>query len=111
MFDALLPGLAASFAPINLAYITFGLLVGFAVGVLPGLNRSAAVAIAIPISFYLPPVTAISFLIGIARAARRAARSRPSSSTRQASHPRRPPVSTAIPWRGRARRERRSKWR
>lgn len=67
MFDALLPGLAASFAPINLAYITLGLLVGFAVGVLPGLNRSAAVAIAIPISFYLPPVTAISFLIGIAK--------------------------------------------
>jgi putative tricarboxylic transport membrane protein len=67
MLSGLIAGFGEALSPFNLAYIIAGLLIGFAVGVLPGLNRSTAVALAIPLTFYLPPVTGISFLIGIAK--------------------------------------------
>jgi len=43
-------------------------LLGYVIGVLPGLNRPAALAIAIPLSYYMTPLTAVAFLIGIAKA-------------------------------------------
>jgi putative tricarboxylic transport membrane protein len=67
MLTGLLGGFTEALAPLNLIYIALGLLLGFAVGVLPGLSRGTTVAITLPLTFYLPPVTAISFLIGIAK--------------------------------------------
>lgn len=67
MIDGFIAGLGLALAPQNLAYIALGLFIGFAVGILPGLSRSTAIAIAIPITFYLPPVTALAFLVGIAK--------------------------------------------
>jgi putative tricarboxylic transport membrane protein len=67
MLEGMIAGFALAATAQNILYIAFGLVIGFAVGVLPGLNRSAAVAIAIPMSFYLPPIVALSFLIGIAK--------------------------------------------
>ncbi|WP_238121075.1 MULTISPECIES: tripartite tricarboxylate transporter permease [unclassified Xanthobacter] len=67
MHDALL-GLTDALTPTTVAFIFMGVLLGYVIGVLPGLNRPAALAIAIPISYYLTPLTAVGFLIGIAKA-------------------------------------------
>jgi putative tricarboxylic transport membrane protein len=50
-----------------LAYITFGLFIGYIVGVLPGLSRATAIALLIPITYKLPPLAGISFLIGVSK--------------------------------------------
>lgn len=47
------------------AYVTFGVFVGYVVGAMPGLNRATAIALLIPFTYKLPPLVAISFLIGI----------------------------------------------
>lgn len=44
-----------------------GVLLGYIIGVIPGLNRSVAIAIAIPLTFYMSPFIAISFLIGLSK--------------------------------------------
>lgn len=46
-------------------YVSFGVFVGYVVGALPGLNRATAIALLIPFTYKLPPLVAISFLIGI----------------------------------------------
>ncbi|NVO15419.1 MAG: tripartite tricarboxylate transporter permease [Rhodoplanes sp.] len=67
MSDALL-GLGDALAPLTIGFVILGVLLGYVIGVLPGLNRPAALAIAIPISYYLTPLAAVAFLIGIAKA-------------------------------------------
>lgn len=44
-----------------------GVFTGYVVGVIPGLNRSVAIAVAIPLTFYMPALAAISFLIGLSK--------------------------------------------
>lgn len=51
--------------PITIAYILIGVLIGYIVGALPGMNRTTAIALAIPFTFSMPPAVALSFLIGI----------------------------------------------
>lgn len=51
----------------NLFFIAFGVFIGYIVGAIPGMGKVIAVAVAIPITFYMNPVTAIAFLIGIAK--------------------------------------------
>ena len=53
------------FTPITLAYIVIGVLIGYVVGALPGMNRTTAIALAIPFTFSMPAAVALSFLIGI----------------------------------------------
>ncbi|RAI44555.1 tripartite tricarboxylate transporter permease [Rhodoplanes roseus] len=67
MHDVLL-GLGDALAPVTILFVFLGVLLGYVIGVLPGLNRPAALAIAIPISYYLTPLAAVAFLIGIAKA-------------------------------------------
>ncbi len=66
-WDILVAGVEDAIQPMSILYIALGLLVGYAVGVLPGLSRSTAVALAIPVTFYMSPLLAISFLIGIGK--------------------------------------------
>ncbi|MFD2182351.1 tripartite tricarboxylate transporter permease [Rhodoplanes azumiensis] len=66
--DAVLLGLGDALAPVTVLFVLLGVLLGYVIGVLPGLNRPAALAIAIPISYWLTPVAAVGFLIGIAKA-------------------------------------------
>ncbi|MFL9826384.1 tripartite tricarboxylate transporter permease [Rhodoplanes sp. SY1] len=66
--DAVLLGLGDALAPVTVLFVFLGVLLGYVIGVLPGLNRPAALAIAIPISYWLTPVAAVGFLIGIAKA-------------------------------------------
>ena len=49
----------------NLSYCFVGVFLGTFIGVLPGVGPLAAVAMLLPVSFYLPPVTALVMLAGV----------------------------------------------
>lgn len=58
-------GFSVVTTPINLFYCFIGVLIGTLVGVLPGIGTAGSVAILLPFTFGLPPVTAIILLAGI----------------------------------------------
>src|SRR3954471_3178197 len=58
-------GFATALSPYNLLYCFIGVLLGTAVGVLPGLGPVATIAMLLPITFGLPPVSALIMLAGI----------------------------------------------
>jgi putative tricarboxylic transport membrane protein len=60
-----LDGFAVAVAPTNLLYCLIGVIVGMLIGVLPGLGPAATIAILLPVTFGLEPVTAIIMLAGI----------------------------------------------
>src|SRR5262249_33978161 len=49
----------------NLVYCFFGVFLGTAIGVLPGLGPTATIAMLLPVTFVLPPVSALIMLAGI----------------------------------------------
>jgi putative tricarboxylic transport membrane protein len=61
----LLLGFSVSLAPVNLFYCFLGVLLGTVVGVLPGLGSAAAIALLLPITYYMPATPAIIMLAGI----------------------------------------------
>lgn len=63
----LIAGFAQALSPDSLAAVLGGVFIGYIVGVLPGLNRGTALAVTIPLTFYLSPVAAIGLLIGISK--------------------------------------------
>lgn len=65
MLDAL-AGAFSLFASVdNLLAIVIGVAIGTFVGAIPGMTGTLAVALALPFTFYMPPVTAILLLVGI----------------------------------------------
>lgn len=58
-------GLLQSFEPLNLFMIFAGCLAGLFVGCMPGLGSVNGVAILLPITFLVPPTTAIIFLAAL----------------------------------------------
>ena len=58
-------GLETALTPINLLYCLVGVFFGTAVGVLPGLGPVATIAMLLPITFGLPPESALIMLAGI----------------------------------------------
>jgi putative tricarboxylic transport membrane protein len=60
-----LDGFGVVLEPTNLLYCLIGVVVGMLVGVLPGLGPAATIAILLPITFGIEPVTAIIMLAGI----------------------------------------------
>lgn len=48
----------------NILSIVFGVSLGILLGSIPGLTATMAIALMIPLTFYMPPVAAISMLIG-----------------------------------------------
>ena len=65
LFHQLISGFVVAFQPVNLFYCFLGCLIGTLVGVLPGLGPTAAMALLLPATFHVPPVTAIIMLAGI----------------------------------------------
>ena len=61
----LLGGFAGAFSPMNLVWVLVGCLLGTAVGVLPGLGSSMAVALLLPMTFALDPTAAFILFAGI----------------------------------------------
>ncbi|MCD2519068.1 tripartite tricarboxylate transporter permease [Massilia sp. G4R7] len=58
-------GLETAFTLTNLFYCLVGVFVGTAVGVLPGLGPIATIAMLLPATFGLPPISALIMLAGI----------------------------------------------
>lgn len=65
MIESLADGFAAAFTVTNLLFICCGIVLGIVFGVLPGLGSVTAIAIMVPITFYMSPVAAIAFLVGV----------------------------------------------
>ncbi len=65
MFDLLFQGFALALQPNNLVFIALGVVIGQIVGALPGLGPAAGMALLLPLTFGLEPVTAIMMLAGI----------------------------------------------
>ncbi|WDZ76230.1 tripartite tricarboxylate transporter permease [Ensifer adhaerens] len=63
--DNIALGFATATTLMNLGYCFIGVLLGTAVGVLPGLGPVATIAMLLPITFGLPPETALIMLAGI----------------------------------------------
>ena len=63
--NAFLDGFALVVEPKNLLYCLVGVLIGMVIGVLPGLGPAATIAILLPITYTIDPVSAIIMLAGI----------------------------------------------
>ena len=64
-FDSIAIGFQASLQPVSLFYCFVGVLIGTLVGVLPGLGPGGGMAILLPVTFYVPPLSAIIMLAGV----------------------------------------------
>lgn len=58
-------GFATAFEPLNLMLIVIGCVVGLFVGAMPGLGSVNGVAILLPVTFFVPPTSAVIFLAAI----------------------------------------------
>lgn len=58
-------GLLVVLEPGNLMYCFFGVFLGTFIGVLPGIGSMAAIAMILPITFYLEPTTALVMIAGV----------------------------------------------
>lgn len=63
--NGILTGFEVAFEPMNLAYCVIGVVIGMLIGVLPGLGTVATISVLLPLTFGLPPETAIIMLAGI----------------------------------------------
>ncbi len=64
-YEYIMLGIQVALKPTNILFCFLGVLVGTLVGVLPGLGPTAAMALILPTTFYLPPEAAIIMLAGI----------------------------------------------
>ena len=65
LFANLWLGLMTVMTPTNLLYCLMGTFLGTAIGVLPGLGPAATIAMLLPATFAMPPITALIMLAGI----------------------------------------------
>jgi TctA family transporter len=65
LLDNLALGFATALSPENVLYCFVGVLLGTLVGVLPGIGPTATIAMLLPITFSLEPVTSLIMLAGI----------------------------------------------
>ncbi|MCZ7565298.1 MAG: tripartite tricarboxylate transporter permease [Burkholderiales bacterium] len=98
----LFDGFGVALTPFNLMLMFVGVLLGVVIGVLPGLGGANGVAILLPLTFTMPPTSAIIMLSCIYWGRSSAAQSPRSFSTSRANRGRSRRRSTAIRWRSRA---------
>jgi putative tricarboxylic transport membrane protein len=65
MWENLASGFAIALTPWNLGYAGFGAILGTAIGVLPGLGPPATIAMLLPLTYGMEPVSAVIMLAGI----------------------------------------------
>src|SRR5687767_4841498 len=63
--ELLAQGFTTCFTPLNLLFIFVGVLIGQIIGALPGIGPAAGMALLLPLTYGVPPVTAIMMLAGI----------------------------------------------
>lgn len=65
MIEPLVNGLVSVFSWPTFGFLLLGIGIGFAVGILPGLGGSVALALMLPFTFQMSPVQAFAFLLGM----------------------------------------------
>src|SRR4051812_25351765 len=63
--NSLLDGFGTALSPINLLWAAIGVLLGTAIGVLPGIGPAMAVALLLPVTYSLDPTAAFIMFAGI----------------------------------------------
>lgn len=69
MFDVILAGFMDSLGLSNLLFVLIGVTLGMVAGAVPGVNGPMAIALCVPLSYYMSPMTAIGFLVGLNKGA------------------------------------------
>ena len=67
--EMIIAGLLDSVSPASLMFLFLGVAIGVLVGAIPGINGPMAIALFIPITYYMTPLTAIGFLVGLNKGA------------------------------------------
>ncbi|MGI9570507.1 MAG: tripartite tricarboxylate transporter permease, partial [Desulfobulbia bacterium] len=67
--ELIVAGLLDSLSPNSLMFVFVGVAVGVLIGAIPGINGPMAIALFIPVTFYMSALTAIGFLIGLNKGA------------------------------------------
>jgi putative tricarboxylic transport membrane protein len=65
VFALLVQGFAVAIEPLNLTLVVAGVVVGLFIGAMPGLGSVNGVAILLPMTFLVPPTSAVIFLAAI----------------------------------------------
>lgn len=65
MFDLITNAFIAALTISNLIAIAGGVSLGIVIGAIPGLGSVTAMAVLIPVTYYMSPLTAIAFLVGV----------------------------------------------
>ncbi len=65
IFQHLMGGFLIAFEPLNLGLVILGVVLGLFIGAMPGLGSVNGVAILLPVTFLVPPTSAIIFLAAI----------------------------------------------
>jgi len=65
LLEFLVPAAQLFFTFTNLLAVSAGLFIGIIIGAIPGLNVPMAVALLLPVTFYMDPVAGLSLLIGV----------------------------------------------
>lgn len=69
MTEVIVAGLVDALHPLNLLFVLVGVIAGMIAGAIPGINGPMAIALCIPLSYYMSPVAAIGFLVGLNKGA------------------------------------------
>ncbi|MDJ0740504.1 MAG: tripartite tricarboxylate transporter permease [Gammaproteobacteria bacterium] len=67
--EMIFAGLLDSISPQSLMFLFVGVTIGVVVGAIPGINGPMAIALFIPVTYYMTPLTAIGFLVGLNKGA------------------------------------------
>ena len=65
VYGHLLEGFAVALQPMNLLYLFIGVVLGTLIGVLPGIGPTTGIALLIPVSYGLNPISAIILMSGV----------------------------------------------
>lgn len=65
MIESVIAGFEAAFTLTNLLFIAAGITLGIIIGVTPGLGSVTALAVLVPVTYYMSPLPAIAFLVGV----------------------------------------------
>jgi putative tricarboxylic transport membrane protein len=65
MFDAVAHGMLSVFTWPTLPLMMIGIVIGFIIGILPGISAPTTLALMLPFTFHMQPVEAFAFLLGM----------------------------------------------
>ena len=69
MLEILIAGFMDALHPTSLLFVLTGVTAGMIMGAIPGVNGPMAIALCIPLTYYMSPLAAIGFLVGLNKGA------------------------------------------